>query len=399
MAFDIDAYRAKLDQSIAAAVGDTPQVPAIDQGSGAGQPATIGGPSTQATAMGVGSGMPAPRSAIGGSPTPSQLRMGATPVQRAGAQAYRPSFEPEKLSQAKNVGDIINAMKPDDQNQYLNAWEKQHGSIEDKWAAVQQEMGHRPDPKRKVDRKEAFEMLMEFGLNLMKSNAQGPDDGSNWARAATDTVRTQQGKRETDALRYDQQATQVRNDRDKELKEIGSLPGAIDKQSQIDLRDSTIEKNARGPQPRVPKVVNSDQGVYSMDETGAAKPLTGIDGKPLTAIKTRTGGGAAKDTRPSEQKKYEHLISLGTPKEAAKFIAYKQKTGDPQKDHSDIFKTALRSTFGDEAASKRIADSYIEMNYGADAIQDNKVPLINRPETPPAKRRVYDLATKTFKDQ
>lgn len=399
MPFDLDSYRKRLEtaqqaigaDAVSGMSGGTMQIPEPQM------PQIGAGPEIGAAPTGM-----APNSAL--QPTPNQRRMkSGRDTVRNGRDMARPQFDADKLEGAKTVGDVIDAMPSQSRNQYLKQWEAQYGAINTKYNAILQELGQRPEVDRKVSRKEMFKAVMEFGLNVMKNsqvtneNPQG-DDGDGATNAIVSAVRGMQQDRQVDQQRHDVIGAQVRGEKAAALKELGPATDAIEKQNQMDLRDSQIAKNnAYRPPGSKKQVLTTDQGV--MDISGdRAKPMIGEDGTRLTRKTVSGSGGRIPDTRPSEQKKYEHLLSIGTPKDAAKVIAYRQPTGDPRKDKLAVFNSVIRSGMGAEDA-KEVSEAYINMNYGADEMESAKTPLINRKpgEAAPKRRtRTWDDSTGTM---
>lgn len=297
----------------------------------------------------------------------------------------QPDFQPEfteDLDGAKSFPDVIKAMKPKSRNQYMDWWEGQYGSINSKWDALQSELGQRPDPKGKLSRKEKFELLMEFGLELMRASQPGQDTGGGATTAAYNAVRNTQAERKSDRRDWDVRNQLLQQARTKDLTAIGSRGQAMSAQSKMDTDETARIKNmAIANRPPKKQTLSTDQGV--MDISGDQPQRMTIDGKPLTNFKTGSRGGHVPDSRPAEQKKYEHLLGIGTPPEIARRIAYRQSTGDPRKDYNNAFNAMVRATNGDTDAAKQAAQDLVDMEYGAGAIDAARTPDINKPAGPP----------------
>jgi hypothetical protein len=379
--FNLESYRQRLRDSLASMA--QPQLapiaqPSMQSAPPAG-PATLGGapptdnlaaPQQQAT---VG---PAQQPALGEAP-PSNLEV--QPQEKSkipvGPPGFKPEFDEEKLKTAKTAADLFQAMRKESATDYMGWWEKQYGDIDSKYQQVLKELGDRPDPKRRLDKREQFEFLMEFGLNMLRNSSTGdPRDGENAAaRSIYDTARSKQGQRQEEVERYDALSAQAKKSRAADLESIGNRGEAMSKQAGINRDLAGTAKDLAPPKEagRNKQIITGiDDTVYTLGDENNAEPVMGIDGKP---IKGRVGGrngtaGSGTDTRPSQQKQYEHLLTLGIPKEAAVRIAYRQNSGDPIKDYKDIYRTTMTATVGDEAAARRAADAYVGFVYGDEAV-------------------------------
>lgn len=304
------------------------------------------------------------------------------PQQQKSAQ---PDFKPEftkDLEGAKSFPDVIKAMTPSSRNQYMDWWEGQYGSINSKWDSLQSELGQRPDPKGKLNRKEKFELLMEFGLELMRASQPGQDQGGGATTAAYNAVRNTQANRKADRQNWDTRNQLLQQGRQKDLTAIGSRGQAMAAQSKMDTDETTRLKNeAIASRPPKKQTLATDQGV--MDISGDQPQRMTIDGKPLTNFKTGSRGGHIPDSRPAEQKKYEHLLSLNVPPEVARRIAYRQSSGDPRKDRKDVFNAVVRANGGDTEAASSAAQEFIDTSYGPGAIEAARTPDINKPSAKP----------------
>jgi len=343
---------------------DTGEGPWVDEG---GEPAP---PADQAADLTAGQG--------GAGPSPQQGTGGAPGAPGGAKPPFEIKYKEGALDEVKGFGDVVKAMQPKSQNKYMDWWEQQYGSIDQKWDALQSELGKRPDPKGKLSRKEKFGLLMEFGLELMRASQPGQDTGGGATTAAYNAVRNTQAERKGDQRDWDIQNQLVTQGRQKDLSAIGSRGQAMATQSRMDADQSRSAKDlAIAGRPPKKQTINTDQGV--MDISGDEPKAMTVDGKPLTNLKVGSRGGAAHDTRPAEQKKYEHLVSLGVGDETARRIAYRQSSGDPRKDYKDVLNATLRANGGDQDAAKQGAQEFIDMAYGPDAINNARTPDINKP--------------------
>lgn len=395
--FNLDAYRERLRSSLAGMaqprLANNPSMEPGQFGPGQGpDPNEIGGPSypplgggpvvednlavpqQQSTPAGPGSAPSLGDAPTGGNLDVQKQEKAKIPI---GPPGFKPEFDEKKLKEAKTAQDLFQAMKEDSANDYMSWWEDQYGAIDQKWAQVQKELGKRPDPKRKLDRREQFELLMDFGLNMLRNSSTGdPTNNENAAaRSIYDTARSKQSQRQEEVDRYDSLSAQTQKGRQADLAAIGTRGEAMSKQAGITRDLAGTAKDLAPPKetPRNKQIITGvDDTVYTLGDDNSAQPVTGIDGKPIkgrAAGRNGTGSGRETDTRPSQQKQYEHLLTLGIPKEAAVRIAYRQTSGDALKDYKDVYRTTMTATVGDEAAAKRAADAYVATMYGEDAVE------------------------------
>lgn len=361
--FDPSLYRQKLRQRTQARIDTTglpASSPSFSANLGAAEPP-------------VAAQAPEPTGGMGDQPeTLPSAQPGQAPQK---IDVMPPGFDPgisdKKLAQVKTMSDLIDAMPGKRMNQYLTWWEQQHGSIDEKWNAVEKQIGPRPDADRPLDRKEKFKMLTEFGLSLIRQSSPSAGNhnlGEAAAGAVHDAVRWHQGSREIEQEQYNQNLGLARAGRDADQKEIGSLGGAIKTGSEVEENLSTAEKNNRPPSRDPTLLYGTDDTVTDYDpNTRKAQKIVGADGKPIRAKAMGSRGGLERDTRSSEEKKYDHLISLKVPSEVALRIAYRQMTGDQRKDWTAIYRDAIKATYGDADRAKEIADAAIQMSYGEGA--------------------------------
>jgi hypothetical protein len=386
MPFDPIAYQRELD----AAIGIGAPSPAMRPGGFQTPPIMSDDPRTGGITGTIGRG-PSIDDGFGDierTPMPRQRGGGGKKIQ-IGPPGFAPKFDPEKIESAKTIKDVLDAMPKKDQGTYMDWWEKQHGAINEKWNAIEAQLGQRPKKGGKLSRKDKFGLLMEFGLNLIKnSQPRGhsqPTLADAGAGAVHDTVRGAQARQEYDEALYDQRLGAARAGRAEELKGIGNYGDALKGQSQIDEneRQGAEADTRRMREENEADILQSDQGTYARNRlTGKTDPVLGIDGKPLTNFKVGQRGGVERDSRSSEEKKFDHLTKLGMDKETAMRIAYRQMSGDPRKDYQSVFRAALTSNFGDEKKAKQIADSYIEFVYPGESLQQRSAPLVPADDDP-----------------
>lgn len=392
MDINFDEYRLNLDRDLAAVTGrnlgaaTSPvlapnlQAPTMDQ------------PATNLADEHPGMG------AIGG-----QSQKPKVPIFPDGMQL---EFDEKKLERAQALPDYVDAMKPTSRNKYMNWYEQQYGAINDQYNNMLQQIGEKPDPDRKLSRKEKWTALMEFGINLIKSSqsvrqgGQGDNLGAALAVAAGETVAGTQARRQGEVSQFAEKRAMVESGRQGAMKNLGSYGDAMTAQSNLDRSDAItarelaeMARQKRLDDANAPDTVSSDQGIFRWDaKLQDFVSIKDEQGRKLTNLKVGSRGGIQPDTRPAEQKKYEHLISLGLSKDAATRIAYRQSSGDPVKDYKDVYRTAMSSNFGNAKKAKEVADSFIGFVYGDGAISEAQKNIV--PDTSPtgAPRKVSTQA-------
>lgn len=394
MAFDPVAYGQMLDEALGY------RLPGADRAGGGMQP--VPGPEIGATPpfRETGEGpwaeeLPAtrggrPMSTIDGQPTPGQpvMRPGAGPsmdgesarqaaasggtkgmTKIAGQPPFKVEYKKGALDNVKSFSDVMNAMKPKSQAKYMDWWEQQYGSINEKWNEVQRQIGKRPDPDAQLSRKEQFRMLMEFGIELMRGAGRGEPGAGGQALAQSYGMARQ--RKEMDTADYDARAAAAQKGRAEELKTIGTYGDALKGQSDIDqnaVQMREAEARMKNANRRKPEIIQADQGTYDYDpETRESTPITGIDGKPLTNKQVGSRGGVARDTRTAQTKNIDDLVARGVPEQLAIDLVTK-RIRDPRKAWQDLYRDRRRQYASDREA-KEEADRVIGELYGDDWAQ------------------------------
>lgn len=396
MAFDPVAYGEMLDSALgyrrpmggaragagpAQLPGGAPQMPPSMPGAAAA-PSTIDGPvPNQATAAPV-----APAAGAGLTPMqPGGQVIGAPPpTAQPGRIQAQPPFKLEykkgAVGKVKTAGDLVEALKPESQAKYMDWWEQQHGAINERYNQLQQQLGRRPDPKGDLSRKEQFRMLMEFGIELMARAGRG-EKGAGGTAFANSYGRARQQK-EIDTAEHDTRSALIEKSRGDELKSIGTYGDALKGQSAID-QDAVQMQEARARMKRAgmrdPEIISADQGTYDYDkETQIAKPIVGIDGKPLTNMKVGSRGGSAagRDSRTAHQKDIEDLVGRGMPEQLAVDIVHRRIT-DPRKAWQAIYRDRRRQ-YSSEKEARTEADRITAEQYGDDWQDQGTKPSLNK---------------------
>lgn len=415
MAYDLEQYRQRLRQ----ATGTGPQQPPTMMGDSSGAGPRIGEPRTldgaaQGAPMDAVQSIPPPklgpmeqaaaapavqRGPVQGKPQAAVQRGAVDPnaVQPAktdkpkipvGPPNFKPEFDEKALKGAKTAPDVMQAMKPESKKTYLDWWENQYGAINKKYESVLQELGKRPDPRRKPNREEMFDMLLEFGLNMI-ANSRSNNLGTSVANSIGGAVAGHVGRRGQEQAKHAGMVRQTIDDRAAELKGIGNYGEALKGQAEMDMRgaeqtmrnEQTLEAQTRRKklEGEAPETMDTDVGTAQWDaETKTWKRAT-MDGQNITRKTVQgsgRGSGGGRDTRVAEQKRYDHLISLNVDPEVALRLAYRQKSGDPQKDHIAIYKEVLKTSFGNEDKAREAADSYVDFEYGEGWRKKKSEPLM-----------------------
>lgn len=188
---------------------------------------------------------------------------------------WQPKVDEEKLKTAKNFPEVMDAMDRSSQTEYMDWWEKQYGSINAKWNKVQEDIGDRPDPRRKLSRRDKFDMLMEFGLNLMRASSpqeSGGDTTTALTSAFHDTVRGQQASRYGEQVAYNQALAGAEAGRAKELETIGTRGAALKESTGIANTESQMASRA-GRGNEVIGVEDTKSGLMGRTRGGALQAL------------------------------------------------------------------------------------------------------------------------------
>lgn len=319
-----------------------------------------------------------------------------------------PEYDPKKLAKAQTTLDLLNAMKPKSRTDYMDWWQKQHGEIDEKYDNLKTQLGARPSDDEPQTQKEKFAALLEFGLHLMKASAPATtNQGAIGAGVLSDSMdsmnKTHQaniaGKQKT----YDDSADAIESGRAEEQKGIGTPAAAMKGQIGSDRNDAQNLKDTAAAYKDVAganatKAAGIGAATYAVgpggvihsiyrDEDGKAhaEPVTGIDGKPFQGrvLGKEAGSGIDKgsqDTASIRNQKY--LVNvMGVDPNTAAQVAFKPKSGNPNADHAQIYRSVLGATMGDTDKAKRVADQYVLDQYGAKGVAQANAPMI--PNNPP----------------
>jgi hypothetical protein len=341
-----------------------------------------------------------------GTPGQAPATPGAAPAQTPGGIEDQPQkkqiptgpkvkFDPDKLAKVQTTLDLMNAMTPKSSTAYMDWWEKQHGDIDDRYSALQKDLGARPEDEQDYSRKEKFAALLEFGLHLMKASAT-PSTNQGGALLGTLSDSVDKAQAAHTAGIQAQQSQAIEDAKQEELKGIGTPAAAMKQQADMNRQDienlkdrasaykdvsASLDEDKKASGPKTYST-GKDGALYSLepDENGnpVAKPVLGIDGKPFTGrvLGRESGSGVDKgDTAAIRNQKYLTGV-LGVDANTATQIAFRPTTGNALKDHAAVYKSVLSATMGDTDKAKMAADQYIIDNYGAGELSRATAPVV-----------------------
>lgn len=411
--FDINRYRQQLDQAMSSLNGDpSGQGPNIgqpmDQGSGSGsnqapQNLSSAQPQSQnqSTAPNVAAGPSAvpvqspPASNLGSTGFRMTHTMKSVPsdnTQSAKIEGAPPDMkltpDPDKLKDAKHVGDVLDSLPKSQAEKYMDWWEKEHGSIDAKFNQMNSSLGVRPDKDATPTRKDMFRMLMDFGLNLIKNSSpqNSAGRGVNIASAVGQAVGNQEDYQAQQQHAYDQRAQNVETMRQGAFKNLGTRGQAMESAGRIqaeEARQQTEGVRSQAEQARIAMyegkydkdnianpnnpIVDPEGNLHFTTKTGKDIPLKDARGNPvkqnLSAMKGR-GGLGHKSVFQEKMDAYDKLNPL--PKDASQ--------SDIEKHNLD----ALRYSAGGHSEmssdmlvkAQRMAVQYLGPTDGEDAYQE-----------------------------
>lgn len=326
------------------------------------------------------------------------------PIESAKQAPPKLKFDNKKLQNVTDVGSIIDAAESKSLNSYLNWYDKQVADINSTYDRVISEMGGKPGSGKKMSKKEKFTMLMEFGLNLIKSS-QGKDNTaagtmSAFANAAGATIEGQKTK----GLEYDARVADVNQQRQGALRGLGSRSEAVRAQASLDEaanRDSDVVAQVR-----------TDRGLMGRTRSGKLVPMLDPESQEI-AQPDETSGNVSPSRYLQEKndliKVFMNEEGLSREKAEIKAIKELRKKGSSSVNHIKLRQQAFsraRQTLGTQSnyyPSDYGGKSYDEtLNELADAEYQNLLSLAEKEEASPSSggsRRVYDPKTKTFKTQ
>jgi hypothetical protein len=293
-------------------------------------------------------------------------------------------FDTDKLATAHTAADVFDALSVAKQSQYMNWWEQQHGDIDDRYNALQADLGTRPDPNRDPTKTEKFTELMNFGLNLLRNNKRGGDPMQALGTSAQEALGTQQQKQQAQTADFDARSAAITKARQADQKDIGNYgqavrEDAINKDTQT--RTAIAQANAAKP-PKVPPTRAAERSydaqgnmtVRDDDPTsptfGKWMPAQGANGNlgPQN-IQGPRGGSTA-----GGSKQIEALTALESrgysTADAVNTVFHVKPSGDPFHDYTSILNknTPQGATADEKADAAQTAEDTVNHMYGPNAL-------------------------------
>lgn len=279
--------------------GQGPSVGAFGGSQPGAMPAQGGGPIEPPQgggALGMSQAPAAPSQSTGGAfSQQTQAERQKIPILPAGMKPEDLKFKKGAVEQVKTPADLMNALEPSSSARFLSAWEKERGSIDDKYSYMLRELGQRPDANKKLTKQDKFAMLMEGGLNLIKFSQRGSGNslGGAIAQSVGATFAGQRQKELAAPEQFDKRKGALLGARSAELKELGSRSGALKDASTIDRNDAAAVRD-RGYAGEVVGTENLDSGVVGRTRGGALQTMTDPNtGKPAKRDPKAAGSAAS----------------------------------------------------------------------------------------------------------
>lgn len=346
---------------------------------------------------------------------------------QTGPKGFAPKYDPAMLSAANTHGDIFAAMDPKSQTQYMDWWQKEHGAVDARYAQLKKELGTRPDPERDPTRREKFQTLMDFGMNLLKNSGRGQDPVRATGEALTEATANQRGRQQAQTNTYDAKSASIERSRQADQKDLGNYGQAVREDALItDARTRTslaLAKSMQPPKPGTPmtRLLSNDTQVQWNPAPTRENPQAGswdlsrdAQGKPLPKmLEQGPRGGLARGSNGSSVP-HTRIDSDGTltiyNAKTGQFdpalnsathqpIKAPQKTGDPGKDFLSMYGKVYNKQYDNADEANQIAQDYVDRNYGPGAIdrQRNSRAPTTSTGAPPASMLKEGKAQK-FKD-
>jgi len=254
-----------------------------------------------------------------------------------------------KLADIHDGHDLIDSLPKAKQSAYMDWWEQQHGSINQRYDAMLQDLGQRPDPNRQPTRKEMFGELMNFGLNLMRNARRGGDNVAAVGQSAQEAMQGQQAKQQQQTADYDNQKASIEAQRQNQLKDIGNYGNAVREDALITNANTrtTLEaiKALKPPKTGQPttRILNDGTQVEFDPDTKSWNPSVDRSGNPIGKMPQQgPRGGAGKG--PARMLEYNDLVKNQhvEPNQALALVygSGGVKQADPVKTYNGIYAKA-----------------------------------------------------------
>jgi hypothetical protein len=215
--------------------------------------------------------------------------------------------------------------------------------------------------------------------------------------SAEQAIGAQKAKQQQQTGDFDTRTNAIETQRQNQLKDIGNYGNAVRESAMVKNQEVQTAKAyasmLKPPRPGAPvtRVTpdntqvqwNPDNGVWDVSMTS--------DGKPVKVNPNVGPKGGVRNTDTAGMKNYNFLTSKGVDENTATAIAFRQKSGDPTKDHLSVYNSTLRATGGDQGAAKMAADGYVSEMYGATA--NGPQPKLIPPQAPKVAPPVGKIGT------
>lgn len=202
--------------------------------------------------------------------------------------------DPEKLDKAKTIDEVFDAAPSKQQNEYMDWWEKSYGSINSKYDRMRDELGQYKKFPEKPSKKQMFVYLLGYGARMMNNMRGGVESGVDPMAASMDASGfaqdTAMGNRMSEGD-YNANLSAIEGARARELKGLGSRGDAINRVSEINLRDAQAENYRRPKDEKAEgeRFTAADGLVYIVGKDANAKPVM-VNGKQLRGPVGEKGG-------------------------------------------------------------------------------------------------------------
>jgi hypothetical protein len=193
-----------------------------------------------------------------------------------GPPGFDHAADPKKIEKANTIGDLMDAVTPKKRSEYMDWWEQQYGSINQKFDSLSQELGHRPDKNKAMSREDKFRMLMEFGINMIRNSDPRSGTGTtggNLALSGAQAIQQQEGERAQEAAQYDAKSAQIEQQRQVATKNLGTRGQAMQAEASIISSGAKAkaeesrqryydDKTGKEPQDKVTGKIIGEDGQY-----------------------------------------------------------------------------------------------------------------------------------------
>jgi hypothetical protein len=346
-----------------------PQAPTID-----GAPPAAG--ADDGLSSDPGQATPASDHVIPGAKTPD-----GKPLINIHPPGHDPSdFDPDKLKDVHTAADLFDALSVAKQSQYMNWWEKQHGDIDDRYNALQADLGQRPDPNRDPTKTEKFTELMNFGLHLLANNKRGSDPIANMGEAALAAQGTQQAKQQAQTSDFDARSAAITKARQADQKDLGTYGQAVREDAinqNTQTRTAIAAANAmKPPKPNQPttRVLKDGTQVDYDPASGTWNPSVDASGKPLGPMNPQGPRGGASSAGGSKQvEALDALEARGySTADATNMVFHVKPSGDAFHDYVSIMNknTPAGATSEEKAEAAQTAEDAVNHMYGPNALAE-----------------------------